>query len=192
MGAELDIYLEYQAGAEGWLATPLDQYGHPKSIGYANKYRELFAFLGFGNPAQYDFRHFAPEFRGLPDDLSPQMRCYLDQVWGEELPCFTWLALAELQAMTHEFRIGSGYVSSKLAPFFGDGLQPYPSEHIRNGIPSPKESPTLTNFHGHYNVQVTWLVPFREMFGSFLGTLMTRMESIESTQEVRVILEFTF
>ena len=193
MGAVLEVYLEFKAEAGGWLATPLHKDGFPASVGFANKYRELFAFLGFGNAYQYDFRDFAPEFRGgLPDDLSPQMCCYLAQVWGEDLPCFTWLKLADLQEMTHEFIICSGYVSSELAPWFGDGLQPYPSQQIRNGVPSPKARPTMTKFHGYYNVEVTWVEPFREMFGSFFGNLMTKMELLGSPEKVRAIFEFTF
>lgn len=191
MGAVLEVYLEFQTEIGDWIATPLDKDGFPESVGYANKYRELFAFLGFGNAYQYDFRNFAPEFRGLPNDLSPQMRCYLDQ-WGEDIPCCTWLTLAELQEMAHESQICSGYVSSELAPLFGDGLQPYPFKKIRNGVPSAKTKPTITQLHGYYNIEVTWVEPFREMFGSFFGDLMSKMERLGSAGRVRAIFEFTF
>ena len=130
-------------------------------------------------------------FRGLPNDLSPQMRFYLDQC-GDNISCCTWLTLAELQEMAHEFQICSGYVSSELAPLFGDGLQPFPSQKIRNGVPGPKTKPTITKLHGYYNVKVTWVEPFREMFSSFFGDLMSKMEHLGSAERVRAIFEFTF
>ncbi|NEO86168.1 MAG: hypothetical protein F6J87_18215 [Spirulina sp. SIO3F2] len=192
MGAVLEVYLELETEPGEWLATPLCKDGFPESVGFANKHRELFSFLGFGSADQYEFRDFAPAFRGLPNDLSPQMRCYLDQVWGEDIPCFTWLKLADLQEIAHEFRICFGYVSSELAPLFGDGLQPYPSQQIRHGIPSPKARPTMTKFHGYYKIEVIWVEPFREMFGSFFGDLMARMERLGPAEQVRAIFEFTF
>ncbi len=54
MGAELEVYLEFQTESGDWIATPVGEDGCPESVGYANKYRELFAFLGFGNVYQYD------------------------------------------------------------------------------------------------------------------------------------------
>ena len=188
---ELDVYAEFRNDDGVWISAELNQDGEPKSLwGERLERKALNTFFGFGEVCGIQR---IDKLRGLPDDLSPQLDRYFHKRHDEcYVDDFTWFTLAELrQCDLSEFIIHSGYVSTELAPFFEDGLVPYPQHKIRNGVPSPKSKPTTTQFHGRYEVKVSWMETYEEMFGDFFDTVLPKLEKFGSDNCVRAILVFS-
>ena len=143
--------------------------------------------------SEYYLNPIAPESRGLPQDLSPELSDYLQRMCKYNNKTFSWVTLEEIVNANWDKKLTKekGYVEKYLAPLFGDGNQKFPDEKWPENANLKYELTGEQMKKGEYE-EVTWLITYTEAIGEdYVKDVITRLSLYGEPENVRMLFEIS-
>lgn len=200
MGCDIHLYPEHRVDGD-WKYLYKEEkrkYGgdyewNENFYGYEGRNYSLFGILA--GVRRKDLPQIVPELRGLPKDLSPEVKKEADDWYGDahsshwltlrELVEFDWSRVCETETLVPEIVYKEwdkkGWPEVSCGGVSGPHVQVYTeSKYKECGAPPGKE----------LYIQAKWKMPLSEFVGEAFLTMIERLKTVGGPDDARIVFWF--